>query len=214
MPKVNSLQTSTQNVFKNNRDRDRAINGMWRAARTAPMFCKEADNGKKMYTRLINPNAYKIAVSGACAAASGELDSELASFGMNALSDSKNSPFTCSLSVGAAFQLEQFLASVVQEIVHKNKIIRTGIKKHSRNEKQMTKIAIQMVKESIFDPANGVPSSTTVLPMMMVRKKKNQKTSAGEEEAKDPVVEEEKEEDEDEDEDGEDENEENEENEE
>ena len=210
MPKVSSLQTSTQNVFKNNRDRDRAINGMWRSARTAPMFCKDTENGKKMYTRLINPNAYKIAVSGACAAASGELDSELASFGMNALPDSKNSPFTCSLSVGAAFQLEQFLASVVQEIIHKNKIIRTGIRKHSRNEKQMTKIAIQMVKEAIFDPANGVPSSTTVLPMMMVRKKKNQKTSAGDEEAKDPVAEDEKEEDENEEdgEDGEDENEE------
>ena len=195
MPKLSTAQTSTQNVFKNQAQHNRAINGIWRDARNAPMFSKKVvseKSGKEStrHMRLINTLAYKIAVSGACAGVSGVLESEMESLGMNVLDDNKNRPFSCSMAPGAAMLLEQFLASIVQQIIYNTKIMRNGLKKHSRINKTMTRISIGEVKKAIIDPASGIPLTTTVLPLVLSRKKKEGETEApGDAEAVDPAAE-------------------------
>jgi hypothetical protein len=202
MPPVTVSKQSTINVSKNQQQVNRAVNGMWKIAKKAPMFCKTTKNPETKaettrYTHLLNGLAYKVAVSGACASVSGMLEHDMDRFGMNINPDSKSLPWTCSMAPGAAFMLEQFLAGVVQQIAYNSTIIRKGLGKHSRNHRSITKLAIEEAKRAIFDPASSVPISTTVLPMILSRKKKAGETEApGEKEAPDHSAEAEEENDE------------------
>lgn len=180
-------QTSTQEMMKNQARYRRATDGMWKIAKKAPQFTcvKAAESGREynQYTRLINTNAYKIAMSGACAAVSGELEIDMKHLGMDYTPDSKTRPWSATLSPGAAFMLEQFLATVVQQIVYHNLSIRKGIKRHARNHKEVTKLAVDEVRRSIFTAASGVPDVVSALPMSVARKaKKGEGESAGEKE--------------------------------
>lgn len=194
MPKTKA-QTSTQNVFKNQANYTRALNGMWRMSRNAPMYSKVVVNEKTgkettRHTRLLNNLAYKIAVSGACAGVSGALENDLETIGCAVLEDSKTRPFACTLAPGAAMAIEQFLASVVKQVTYHTISIRNGLKKHSRINKAMAKIAIAEVKKSMFDPASGLPLTTTVLPLVLARKKRDGEAEApGDVEAADPQAE-------------------------
>ena len=183
-----TAQKSKQIIMRNQHLHRRATDGIWKIAKTSPMFSvsKTGPSGReyKQYTRLINQNAYRVAMSGACAAVTGELQLDMKHLGMDYNADSKNRPFACTLAPGAAFMLEQFSAAVVQQIVYQNKIIRDGIKKHARNHKDVTKMAIDEVRKSIFGAASGVPSDTIVLPMSVARKSApgDKNESKGEEE--------------------------------
>ena len=180
---VSVAKQSSVNVAKNQVQLNRAVNGMWRIAKKAPMFCKTTKDEKTKtettkYTHLLNSLALKVAVSGACASVSGMLENDMEKYGMNINPDSKSLPWMCSMAPGAAFMLEQFLAAVVQQIIHSNKILRKGLGKHARNHRAVTKLAIQEVKRAIFDPASAVPISTTVLPMVLSRKSKKGESEA------------------------------------
>ena len=183
MPSTTVAKQSTANVLKNQSQLNRAVNGMWKIARKAPMFSKTTKNPETKttstrYTHLLNSMAYKVAVSGACASVSGMLENEMKHLGVKVRPDSKNLPWTCALAPGAAFMLEQFLAAVVQQIIYNNRIIRKGLNKHSKNHRKVTKLAIEEMKRAIFEPASMVPISTTVLPMVLSRKKKAGETEA------------------------------------
>ena len=191
MPSKTVAKTSAENVAKNNSQFTRAINSAWRMAPKASMYSMKVinkDSGKESikYTHLINKNAYQIAVSGACAAASGALEGDMNMLGMQILPDSKSRPWSCAMSPAAAFMLEQHLASIAQQIVYNNRIIRSGLKKHTKNHRDVTKFSIEEVRRAIFQPATGVPSTTTVLPMILSRKKKvDEKEAPGDTEAPD-----------------------------
>lgn len=152
----------------------RTIDKLWSTARKAPMFnvTKRGSSGKEYtaYSRLINTPAYKVAVSGACAAVSAELQLDMQHLGMEYIPDSKMRPWAMSVSPGAAFMLEQFLSTIVQQIMYQSRIIRSGIGRHNRNHKEVTKLAIEEVRESIFAAASSVPSSTTALPMSIAKR--------------------------------------------
>lgn len=185
MPALNRARQSVLDTFENGAFHRRAIDGMWRIAKNAPMFSKVSKHkdGRlvRRSARLINSNAYKVAVSGACAALVGEQAVDMRHLGMQYKEDSKTRPFCMSLSPGAAFMLEQFLSSVVMEIMSHSKSILNGIGHHTRNNKQTVKMGIQQVKESIFDAANGVPSETIVLPFVLARRKReNEEVAPGE----------------------------------
>jgi len=154
----------------------KAVDGLWKIAKKAPQFScvKVGSTGKeyRQYSRLINANAYKVAVSGACAAVAGELQIDMKHLGMDFTEDSKVRPWSCALAPGAAFMLEQHMAAVVQQILYYNKTIRTGIKQHKRNHKNVTRLSIDEVRQAIFMPAMGVPCETTALPMSIARKAK------------------------------------------
>ena len=183
MPAVTAARQSTINVVKNSGDLNKAVNGIWRIAKKAPMFSKTSSNPKTgvertTYTRTLPTMAYKIAVSGACASVSGLQDAEMGKLGMNIYPDSKSLPWTCALSPGAAFMLDQFLGAVCKQIVFNARLIRSGVGKHAKNHKAVTKLAIEEVKRAVFDTASSVPISTIILPAGLARKKKK-----GEEEA-------------------------------
>lgn len=191
MPSKTVAKTSAENVAKNNSQFTRAVNGVWRMAPKASMYSlkvinKETGKESIKYTHLINKNAYQIAVSGACAGASGALESDMNMLGMKVLPDSKSRPWSCAMSPAAAFMLEQHLASIAQQIVYNNRIIRKGLKKHTKNHRDVTKFSIEEVRRAIFQPATGVPSTTTVLPMILSRKKNaDEKEAPGDKEAPD-----------------------------
>jgi hypothetical protein len=196
MPAVTAARQSTVNVVKNSSDLNKAVNGVWRIAKKAPMFSKTSVNEKTgvertTYTRMLPTIAYKIAVSGACASVSGLQDAEMDKLGMNIYPDSKTLPWTCALSPGAAFMLDQFLGAVCKQIVFNARLIRSGVGKHSKNHKAVTKLAIEEVKRAVFDTASAVPISTIILPMGLARKKKKGEEEApGDKEAVDDAVDE------------------------
>jgi len=203
MPKLNAAQKSTKNVLTNANRLRRAQNYVWKTAKTNHVFTKTNENGKTRYTRLIKPIAYKIAVSGACQTESALNEIEMKRLGVEVEPDSKQCPWTCSLAPGAVLPIEMFLASVVQQILLYNKVLKTSLKK-KRNDRHITKISIDEVKKAIFDPAAGVPTSTIVLPYALARKKKAGETEApGEREAEDVKEADEDEEEEEQEEDGE-----------
>lgn len=176
------FQKSNVKMATNYARHSSVINKAWSSDKI-PMFqttkiSPTTGNTYVQRTRLINSKAYKIAVSGACAAVAGELEIDMKHLGIEFNPDSKTRPWAVGLSRGAAFMFEQFLATIVQQIVAQNKIIRSGIKKHARNHKEVTKLAIAEVRKSIFEAASGVPTSTTALPMMVARKKKDGEVEA------------------------------------
>ena len=183
-----TAQESTKTMMSNQARLRKAQDGLWKVAKTAPMFsvAMKGSTGReyKKYTRLINTSAYKVAMSGACASITAETQLDMGHLGMDYNPDSKLRPWAQSLSPGAAFMLEQFLATIVQQVVYQARTVRNGIKKHSRNHKEVIKLAIDEVRKSIFEPASGVPTSTTALPMSIARKKKEGESEApGEKEA-------------------------------
>ena len=183
-----TAQNSVKNMHENATRLRKSQDGLWKIAKKSPMFSvvKQGSSGKEytQYSRLVNSQAYKVACSGACAAVAAELQIDMAHLGMDFTPDSKTRPWACQLSPGAAFMLEQFLATIVQQVVYQARTVRNGIKKHSRNHKEVIKLAIDEVRKSIFEPASGVPTSTTALPMSIARKKKEGESEApGEKEA-------------------------------
>lgn len=201
MPAVSRARQSVLDNFENGALHRKAVDNLWRIAKTAPMFSKvsKRKDGSlvRRSARLINSNAYKVAVSGACAALVGETGIDMKHLGMDVKADSKTRPFSMSLAPGAAFMLEQFLSSIVLEIAHHSRTIRTGLGKHARNNKEIIKIAIAQVKESIFDAAAGVPVETVVLPFVLARRKRaGEEVAPGEVDADEMAAEEDDEEDE------------------
>lgn len=182
-----TAQKSTMSMMDNQARYRKAVDGVWKIAKKSPMFSciKKGSTGKEytQYTRLINPNAYKVGVSGACAAVAGELEIDMKHLGMDFTGDSKTRPWACTVAPAAAFMLEQWLSTIVQQILTQNKTIREGLQHHKRNHKLVTQLSIDEVRQSIFFPAMGVPAYTTALPMSISKKgKKGEEESAGEKE--------------------------------
>lgn len=185
---ASTAQKNQQNMNDNFSRHRRAIDRLWGMAKKAPMFNvkRKGSTGKEYtaYARLVNTPAYKVAVSGACAAVSAELQMDMKDLGMDYTPDSKLRPWAMSVSPGAAFMLEQFLSTIVQQVLYQGRIIRSGIGRHNRNHKEVTKLAIEEVRNSIFAAASSVPSSTTALPMSIAKRtvSGDKKEAKGEEE--------------------------------
>jgi hypothetical protein len=171
---MTTAQQSTRKMMDNQARLRKCQDGLWKVAKKAPMFsvAKKGSTGREytQYTRLVNTNAYKVAMSGACASVAGETQLDMEHLGMDYKADSKTRPWACTLAPGAGFELEQHLATIVQQIVAQSKVVRDGIKKHSRNHKECVKLAIDEVRESIFHAASGVPTATIVIPNSISKK--------------------------------------------
>lgn len=193
---------SIQNHFTNSNRLRKCQDGIWKNARTAPMWVAtvptaDGKGTKKRYTRLIPSAAYKTSLSGACGAVFGETELDMLHLGMEPLEDSKQRPFAMSMSQGAAFlvrtasacthtlhevltrcdflqcsQKEQWMACLVQEILTSARAIRNGVRRHARNHPSVIRLAIKNVRENLFRSAMDVPEYTIVLPVAMSRKKK------------------------------------------
>lgn len=177
MPRGNSklaAMKSTDNMFDNMTRHHKATNQLWKTAKYAPMFTitKTGSAGKPYtkYTRLINSRAFQVVMSGACASVSNELRVDMAAMGLEFKPESKQRPWSTALTPGAAFMTEQWLSTIVQEIMYQSRIIRDGCGRHSRNNKEVTRLAIDAVRRSIFAGGQLAPAETAVLPMAVAKK--------------------------------------------
>jgi len=176
MGQPTAAQKSIQSVYENQARARRVTDGLWRNAKKAPMFgiVKKTQSGRVMRKtqRLISSNAFKVLLSGACASVSASVEQDLDELGVDYTQDSKSRPFSMSLSGGAQLMLEQFLSAIISQIVYQTRTIRNGIGRHQRNNKELVRLAIESVRESVFDAANVAPMDAIALPMALARKKR------------------------------------------
>lgn len=163
-------------LFENIRRRKRAVSAIQKNWRSVPMYRKKMTNeatGKTRvkYARLIRSYPWKVALALASSAVVEETKLDLSHLGVESIPESKMRPFMATISDGAVFALEQWMAATVQEIMHYAKIIREEIGLHSRNHKDVIELAIKTFEEKTAAAASGMPTATTVIPMVLARKK-------------------------------------------
>lgn len=181
---ITTAQRSRDNVFKNLNLRGRCVNGIYKGYKDAPMHRREVKDEEtgtvrvKRSGRILKAHNWKVAMAMASSAVSQDAKYSLSKFGVEAHKESKMRPFEATISVAAAYSLENFISSLAKEVMLRARVIKETIGHHERNHKSIIQMAIDEVKKQIVDPSTGAATTITVMPFKLARKRKSGETEA------------------------------------